>query len=169
MSTNNDNEMFTPRSNHEALRNPEPSPGAITPDSTITRLPGASSDQIELRRGTERVLTDAASSHLAVLPGARMEPLEISEHLVRVVAFVRERKSWVTVREIAEGARVAPRTANFHALLLVNLRLFDRREVYPGYGYKFSEYAEERNKAFMQRILAAEEVFSGRCRSPRCI
>jgi hypothetical protein len=67
MSTNNDKELSTPHTDPETSRNPEPLPSSITPDPIITRLTRASNDQFELRRGTERVLTDAPSSHLALL------------------------------------------------------------------------------------------------------
>jgi hypothetical protein len=50
-----------------------------------------------------------------------METNEITEHLFRVYAFVRDQRRWVTAHDIEIGANVAPRTARArrgHAPLL---------------------------------------------------
>jgi len=81
-----------------------------------------------------------------------MEANEISEHLYRVFAFVRDSKTWVTSKEIAVGAKVAPRTARAHALRLVNTGLFDLAETFPSHRYRLSPKAGKRNKTFLQRL-----------------
>lgn len=89
-----------------------------------------------------------------------METNEVSEHLYRVFAFVRDAGRWVTASEIAQHAYVAPRTARAHALRLVKAGLFDQAEVFPSHRYKLSDKAEKRNKGFMQRLERAAEFFS---------
>lgn len=87
-----------------------------------------------------------------------MTPVEISEHLYRVYAFVR-RSGCVTSMEIAEGARVAPRTARHHARTLVDAGLFDRVEVFPGPRYRIADAAERRDQTLLRRIESAGTTF----------
>jgi hypothetical protein len=88
-----------------------------------------------------------------------MEHNEVSIHRVRVFRFVRSTGRWVTAKEIAAASAVAERTARHHAFELVKLGLFDQAEVFPGHRYRLSAQAEKRNKAYLLRMSAAEEVF----------
>lgn len=88
-----------------------------------------------------------------------MERAEISEHEVRIFQFVRTAQRWVTNKEIASGAHVSRRTASGHTLHLVKLGIFDQAEVFPGHRFRLSIQAEKRNKAYLLRLLQAEEVF----------
>jgi hypothetical protein len=89
-----------------------------------------------------------------------METNEISLHQLKVFEFVRNNQRWVTSKEIAASARVAERTARAHALKLVNLGIFDQAEVFPAHRYRLSEFAEQRNKTYVQRLRRAQEVFA---------
>ena len=88
-----------------------------------------------------------------------MEKGEVSLHQLKVYLFARDKGSWVTAREIAEGAGVADRTARHHALTLVKLGVFDQAEVFPAHRYRYSEKANKRNKAYMLRLEGAREAF----------
>jgi hypothetical protein len=88
-----------------------------------------------------------------------METNEISEHLFRVYAFVRDQRRWVTAHEITDGANVASRTARAHALRLVKAGIFDQAEVFPGHRYRLAVKADKRNRGFVQRLEQASEVF----------
>lgn len=89
----------------------------------------------------------------------KMETNEISEHLFRIYTFVVESARWVTSNEIAQGARVNPRTARAHASKLVKAGLFDLAEVFPAHRYRLSPMAEKRNKGLVLRFQRAREVF----------
>lgn len=88
-----------------------------------------------------------------------MEKNEVSIHLLKVFEFVKKSSGWVTSADIAKGSGVAPRTARSHALLLVQMGIFDQAEVFPAHRYRFSDKAEKRNKSYMIRIQNAKEVF----------
>jgi hypothetical protein len=87
-----------------------------------------------------------------------METNEISEHLYRIYAFVRDAEKWVTAKDIAKGAQVGDRTARAHALKLVKSGVFDQAEIFPGHRYRISEKADKRNRGFVQRLEKVGEV-----------
>lgn len=88
-----------------------------------------------------------------------MERGEISVHQVKIFQFVQSAKAWVDNQQIAAATGVSARTARLHSKGLSDLGLFDQAEVFPGHRYRFSEFAEKRNKAYMQRITEAAIVF----------
>jgi hypothetical protein len=93
-----------------------------------------------------------------------METSEISLHQLRVYEFVRSAGQWVTAGDIAAGAGVAPRTARAHALKFVLSGVFDQAEVFPAHRYRLSDMAEKRNKAMVQRLTVARDVFAAAAR-----
>lgn len=88
-----------------------------------------------------------------------METNEISLHLLKIFQHVKKSSKWVTSKEVAEATGVAQRTSRAHLLKLVHLGILDQAEVFPAHRYQFSEMADKRNKAFMQRLEKAAEVF----------
>jgi DNA-binding IclR family transcriptional regulator len=88
-----------------------------------------------------------------------METSEISLHLLKVFDAVKTHGGWLTNKEVAKLSGVAPRTARAHTARLVAVGLFDLAEVFPAHRYRLSALADKRNKAMMQRIDAAREVF----------
>lgn len=92
-----------------------------------------------------------------------VETNEISIHAVRVYAWLRNRDTtadgWVTAKEIAAGAHVAPRTARAYAKRFVDLGIVDLAEVFPAHRYRLSDKADKRNKAYHQRLEHAMQVF----------
>ena len=86
------------------------------------------------------------------------EKNEISAHEVRVHQAVISAGTWVTSKYVAEAAGVAARTARQHLFRLVNLGIIDQEEVFPGHRYRASEFAEKRNKTYVQRLARAKEV-----------
>ena len=92
-----------------------------------------------------------------------MEKSEISQHEVSVYRQLLERpEQWMTAKEIAEAAQVAPRTARAHCLKLVRLGVLDQAELFPQHRYRFSKLAAKRNVAYLQRLKFAAEVFGGK-------
>ena len=87
-----------------------------------------------------------------------METNEVSLHQVKVFQCL-EAGEWLTSKEVAERAGVAGRTARAHLLKLVHLGIVDQAEVFPAHRYRLSEMADKRNKAYVQRLHAAMEVF----------
>ncbi len=65
----------------------------------------------------------------------------------------------MTSKQVAASAGVAERTARSHLLKLVHLGLVDQAELFPAHRYRLSLMAENRNKAYVQRIRAAVEIF----------
>lgn len=90
---------------------------------------------------------------------AGMEGNEVSIHEVKIYLVLKSRASWMTNREIAIAAKVAPRTARAHSLKLVNLGLLDLAEVFPAHRYKWSDKGSRRNAAYCLRLEKAREVF----------
>jgi hypothetical protein len=123
----------------------EPKPAA---DRRVLPMQFRVGDRLPSRKGTVW--------HELVWP---METNEISMHLFRVYAFVRDQMRWVTAHEIEIGADVAPRTARAHALRLVKAGIFDQLEVFRGHRYRLAAKADKRNLGFVQRLEQASEVF----------
>ena len=97
-----------------------------------------------------------------------VERNEISQHEVTVFRIVRESHGWLTNRQIAErvnDAKVAARTVRLHTQRLVALGIFDLAEVFPAHRYRLAEKASKRNRAYFQRLLAAEDVFFSRAKA----
>jgi len=89
-----------------------------------------------------------------------METNEVSLHQIKVYLAVKASgNDWITAKDIAERASVAPRTARAHALKLVNLGIFDKAEVFPAHRYRLAEMADKRNKGYALRIEQAMQVF----------
>ncbi len=86
-----------------------------------------------------------------------MERNEISRHEVAVFKVLVD-GGWLTSRDLAERASVAPRTARAHALKLVKLGIVDQAEVFPAHRYRLSEFAAKRNRTYMDRLRQAAEV-----------
>lgn len=84
---------------------------------------------------------------------------EVSMHEVKVYRALEQAPAWVTSREIATVASIAPRTARSHALKLVRLGLVDVAEVFPGHMYRLSAKASKRNAGYLDRLKRAAEVF----------
>jgi predicted transcriptional regulator of viral defense system len=92
------------------------------------------------------------------------ETNEISLHAVRVFALLIDRVAtqehgWVTAKEIADGAEIAPRTARAYAKRFVESGIADLAEVFPAHRYRLSPTAEKRNKGYYQRLEQAMQVF----------
>jgi DNA-binding IclR family transcriptional regulator len=94
------------------------------------------------------------------LQGNTMEHNEISLHQVKVYQYVAAGQRWMTNKDIAQGAGVAPRTARQHTKALVNLGIFDQAEVFPSHAYRLSDKAKQRNTAYLLRLQKAEEVLA---------
>lgn len=90
-----------------------------------------------------------------------MEQTQVSEHAVRVFAFVAAADGWLTNHEIAKGAHVAERTARLHSKAFTDLGIFEAAPVFPGYRYRLSPQAEKRNKAYVRRLIDAEKILKG--------
>lgn len=89
-----------------------------------------------------------------------MESNEISLHEARVYSVLKSAKEqWMTAKDAAQKARVAPRTARAHVSKLTKLGLLDVAEVFPGHRYRLSDKASKRNQAYLQRLDNAIEVF----------
>jgi DNA-binding IclR family transcriptional regulator len=86
-----------------------------------------------------------------------METSEVSQHEIRVFKSLSTDR-WLTTKQIAEAAEVAPRTARAHALKLVRLGILDQAEVFPGYRYRLSKHAARRNRAYFDRIKRAADI-----------
>jgi predicted transcriptional regulator len=96
----------------------------------------------------------------------QMESSEVSVHQFRVFQSVKSAGSWLTVKEIAEKANVARRTAAQHAFRFVNAGIFEQAEVFPAHRYKFSSLASKRDKAFMARMERAAVIFGSAAAQP---
>ena len=88
-----------------------------------------------------------------------METNEVSIHLLKVFEAAKAHGGWLTAKEIAQRSGVAPRTGRAHANRLVALGIFDVAEVFPGYRYRLSALAENRNRAMLQRLAKARAAF----------
>ena len=89
-----------------------------------------------------------------------MESAAVTAHLVRVWQALQATKGkWQTSAEVAKSASVAPRTARAHLRRLVRLGLADEAEAFPAPRFKASGQAAKHNKAMLQKLKAAEEIF----------
>jgi len=65
----------------------------------------------------------------------------------------------LTVKEIAENARVKARTAHDHALKLAQLGIFEQAEVFPAHRYRLSRVEDNWTKDYLLRMEQAIEAF----------
>jgi len=84
-----------------------------------------------------------------------MERNEVSTHEIAVFKSLLEAEGWLTSRDIATLAEIAPRTARAHALKLVRLGIADQAEVFPGHRYRIAEFAAKRNRGYVDRLARA--------------
>jgi len=89
-----------------------------------------------------------------------MEQNEISVHQVRIASCLRDSGIWMTNADIAKAANVSKRTARLHTHRLTQLGLLDQADVYPGHRFRWSNKADKRNTAYLQRLERAFEAFN---------
>jgi DNA-binding IclR family transcriptional regulator len=88
-----------------------------------------------------------------------VERSEISRHEVVVFqTLAAASPKWLSSADLAERAQVAPRTARAHALKLVRRGVVEQAAVFPGHRYRLAEFAEQRNRGYMDRLRQAAEV-----------
>lgn len=87
-----------------------------------------------------------------------MERSEVSRHEVAVFRAMLQASGWVSSKDIASAAQVAPRTARSHALKLVRLGVADQADVFPGHRYRLSDHAGQRNRGYVDRLRRAAEA-----------
>jgi predicted transcriptional regulator len=88
-----------------------------------------------------------------------MERSEVSRHEVDVYRVLLEAgKAWMSSNQIAERADVSARTARAHALKLVRLGVAEQAEVFPGHRYRIAEFADKRNRGYVDRLQRAASV-----------
>lgn len=87
-----------------------------------------------------------------------METTQVSAHEIRVFEYIKESSGWVTNKEIAEHANVSERTARQKTKKLVELGLLNVESTFPGYRYQLSEFARNRNHAYVIRLYKAKEA-----------
>jgi hypothetical protein len=66
---------------------------------------------------------------------------------------------WSTAKTLADVAGIAHRSGRAYALKFVKLGLLDLAEVWPAHRYRWSKLAAKRNRAYVQRLEQAAEVF----------
>lgn len=94
-----------------------------------------------------------------------MEHHTISRHEVALYNAMKESEGWHTVHEWAALSGIASRTANRHCARLTQLGILDQMNLFPGYRYRLSTFAEERNRAYVQKLDKAVEVIGQSSRS----
>ena len=87
-----------------------------------------------------------------------MERSEVSRHEVAVYSALVSAEKWLTSADIATRAVVAPRTARAHAQKLVNLGIAEQAEVFPGHRYRLAEFADKRNRGYLDRLERAADA-----------
>lgn len=88
-----------------------------------------------------------------------MERNEISVHEAMVFNTLANTKAWMRNEDIAKSTGMPRRTVRSHTARLVNLGLVDLAEVFPAHRYRYSAKADKRNKAYLQRIQQAIDIF----------
>ncbi len=84
----------------------------------------------------------------------------ISEHEVRLLlVFLREIGRWLTNNEVAQAARVSPRTARLHTLRLAALGVLRAEKVFPASKFRLAEAPPEEGREYLERWEKAREVF----------
>lgn len=68
-----------------------------------------------------------------------MKSPTVSDHLARVVKYVRDQGGWVTTKDISDATGIAHRTARSHAARMVKEELFEQANAFPGYLYRYTE------------------------------
>jgi hypothetical protein len=89
----------------------------------------------------------------------KMETNEISLHQVRIFEFVRNADGWVSMKDVVTGTGSKRETVGVHLRRFVKLGLIDQAEVWPGHRFRVSALAEKRNKAMLERLDRAREIF----------
>jgi DNA-binding MarR family transcriptional regulator len=87
----------------------------------------------------------------------RAMPKAISIHEVRAFAFLKQRDSWTTNKELAEGARIAGRTAAAVTAKFSELGLVEIAQVFPERRYRLVK--RKIGAAYLASIQQAAEAF----------
>ena len=90
------------------------------------------------------------------------ERSEISLHEVKLFRALKASPNrWFTNQELAVACEYSERTVRAHTLRFVKLEILDQAEVFPAHRYRYSQKANRRNVAYLQRLEQADEVFNG--------
>ncbi len=85
----------------------------------------------------------------------------ISEQEVRVTrALQQSAPEWLTSREVAQRARVAPRTSRHHLGRLAELRVVEVAEVHPGPRYRLVDQQTREGREYLERVDEAAETMT---------
>lgn len=92
----------------------------------------------------------------------KIEKNEISIQEAKFYATIKNisKDRWVTAREVKDMAEIGGSSSRIYALKLTKLGILDLAEVWPAHRYRVSDKASKRNKAYLQRLENALEVFS---------
>lgn len=84
----------------------------------------------------------------------------ISEHEVRLLlVFEHDRDRWLTNGELAETAKVSPRTARNHTARLAELGVLEVERVFPSNKYRLAAKPGRPAQDYLERWRKAREVF----------
>ena len=90
------------------------------------------------------------------------ERSEISLHEVKLFRALKAKPDkWFTNEELSAECKFSGRTVRAHTSRFVKLGILDQAEVFPAHRYRFSQKANRRNVAYLQRLEQADEVFNG--------
>src|SRR5262245_2579930 len=84
----------------------------------------------------------------------------ISVHEVRLLlVFQRQPENWLTNAEVAEAARISPRTARLHTSRLVELGILEVQRLYPASRFQPKKEPGEAGRDYLERWQKAREVY----------
>ena len=89
-----------------------------------------------------------------------VERNEVSVQEVKAFLALSRAPAWLTNAELAHMVDgVAARTIRAYTLKFVKLGIADQAELFPAHKYRFSQMASKRNRAYVQRLMRAAEIY----------
>ena len=89
-----------------------------------------------------------------------MESIRISVHEAKIFAALKSTdQCWLTNQEISARIKdVQLRTIRLHTNKLAKLGLLEQAELFPGYKYRVSDKAQQRNPKYLVRLAEAAKL-----------
>lgn len=85
-------------------------------------------------------------------------PVQVSTQFVAVYQVLASASGWLTNTEIAQQARVEPRTTRAHTACLASLGIVDKAEVFGGYRFRLRQSPALEALAHRARIEDAAKI-----------
>ena len=91
-----------------------------------------------------------------------IEEIEVSPQMIRAWVVLLDASEWLTSKEVALKAGIAPRTASMYTKYFTDLGLLERLQVFPAFRFKMYNDAYSRNTPAYSRLEEVRTILSNK-------